>query len=163
LMDEQELGNLYMEAMFDKEAEERLIQIVTDQIRAELQLQRDYNKELFNADGTPNEEKVAEAKAKAAVSANDALAQSTLRALSTASEVYASDSNGKYPEDMGVLVNVRPPYLNVDYCDATVRSGFRYECSLSAAGYTFIATPEQIGVTGSMSFKMVTGGILTKE
>ena len=96
---------------------------------------------------------------RAKISANDALAQSTLRTLSTASETFGTANNGNYPGDMDSLTGATPPYLNTDYCDTTV-SGFGYTCTMTAGGYTFTAGVVNMDVTGTTTFTMTTGGIL---
>lgn len=104
---------------------------------------------------------------RARVSANDSLAKSTLRAMSTAAETYTS-SNEQYPTSIALLTAATPPFLNDNYgCDTggtTLRSGFYYDCSsnIGAAGYTFTATTT-IGVGGTTNFTITTGGVLTEQ
>lgn len=98
---------------------------------------------------------------RAKISANDALAQSTLRSLSTAAETYGTANNGTYPEDMTSLTGATPPFLNNYYCDTTV-SGFGYTCTMSTGGYTFTADVVNMGVTGTTTFTMNVGGILSE-
>jgi prepilin-type N-terminal cleavage/methylation domain-containing protein len=97
---------------------------------------------------------------RAKVSANDALAQSTLRALSTASETYATASSGNYPTDITSLTGASPAYLNSDYCAGTY-SGFTYNCSFAAGAYTFTAYPVTVGTSGTTIYEITTGGVLT--
>jgi len=85
---------------------------------------------------------------RAKVSANDALAQSTLRALSTAAETYGTGNNGNYPGAIASLTGATPPYLTTDYCTGTY-SGFTYGCNMGTGYYTFTATavnPEYVPV-----------------
>ena len=98
---------------------------------------------------------------RAKISANDALAQSTLRSMSTAAETYMTANNGVYPGDMTSLTGATPPYLNTFYCDTTV-SGFGYTCTMSANGYTFTANVANINVTGTTTYTMDVGGILSE-
>ena len=49
---------------------------------------------------------------RARVNANEGNAQTTLRALSTAAESFASANNGNYPIGVGALTGAAPPYLN---------------------------------------------------
>jgi len=95
----------------------------------------------------------------APISSNIALAQSTLRVLSIASETYATANRGRYPLSTKVLVEATPPYINEDYCDRTI-SGFSYTCEMSESGYTFVATPtsEEYGLT---TYTITTGGNFT--
>ncbi len=97
---------------------------------------------------------------RAKISANDALAKSTLRSLSTASETYATASSGNYPADMVSLTGATPPYLSTNYCTKTV-SGFSYTCTMGAGSYTYIANPVTVGTSGSATFTITTGGVLS--
>ena len=97
---------------------------------------------------------------RAKISANDALAKGTLRSLSTASETFATSSSGNYPGDATSLTGATPPYLNVNYCGATI-SGFTYACTFSAGGYTHTATPVTVGTSGTTTWTISTGGVLT--
>jgi len=97
---------------------------------------------------------------RAKVSANDALAQSTLRAMSTAAETYGTANNGNYPANISALVNATPAYLNTNYCDGTARSGFNFLCTGMGSGfYTFTANAVTIGTTGTTNFSIGTGGV----
>ncbi|MBF0521467.1 MAG: prepilin-type N-terminal cleavage/methylation domain-containing protein [Candidatus Omnitrophica bacterium] len=99
---------------------------------------------------------------RAKMSANEALAQSTLRAMSTAAETFASAHNGTYPT-AGQLTTGGPKYIEVDYCDAggNPRSGYNYTCpTQTTTGYSFVATPASAS-TGSKTFTIVTGGVLS--
>lgn len=96
---------------------------------------------------------------RAKVSANDALAQTTLRSMSTAAETWGTANNGNYPGDMASLTGATPPYLNIDYCNTTV-SGFAYTCTMAAGSYSFTAGVVTMNTTGTTTFTMTTGGIL---
>ena len=97
---------------------------------------------------------------RARVSANDATAAATLRTLSTGSETYGTANNGNYPGAETSLLNATPPYINTSYCGRTI-SGYVYACTFGTGGYTLTATPATIGTTGTTTFTMTTGGILT--
>ncbi|VAX37712.1 hypothetical protein MNBD_UNCLBAC01-166 [hydrothermal vent metagenome] len=102
---------------------------------------------------------------RAKISANDTLAQTTLRTLSTAAETYTTANSGNYPTDQASLTTATPPYMSGNYCGQTV-SGFLYACTsspgaMTAGGYTFVATPTNVGVSGTTTYTMTTGGILT--
>ena len=99
---------------------------------------------------------------RAKISANDALAKATLRTLSTAAETYATANNGTYPTEAELLAPATgPAYTNKTYGGTTV-SGFAFDTSgMGAAGYTITATPTTAGTTGTDTFTMSTGGILT--
>lgn len=97
---------------------------------------------------------------RAKISANDALAASTLRTLSTSSETFATASNGNYPTVMSQLTQATPPYLNENYCGQTI-AGFTYACTQAVGSYQFTATPVTINTSGTTTLTMTTGGILT--
>lgn len=97
---------------------------------------------------------------RAKISANDALAQSTLKTLSTASETFATATNGNYPSAIASLTGATPPYLNEDVCSTTV-AGFTYACTNTTGGYTYTATPVTAGTSGTTTYTITTGGILT--
>ena len=98
---------------------------------------------------------------RARISANDALAKSTLRTLSTATETYATANSGNYPSDIvDLMTNSTPSYINKAYCTQTV-SGFTYTCTFGAGAYSFQAAPVAPGTSGTTTFTITTGGILT--
>ena len=97
---------------------------------------------------------------RAKISANDALAKSTLRSLSTASETFATATNGNYPANVAALTGATPPYINKAYC-ASVQSGFSYTCSFDVGGYTYTATPVTVGTSGTTVYTITTGGVLS--
>lgn len=97
---------------------------------------------------------------RAKISANDALAQGTLRTVSTAAETYGTANNGDYPADMSSLTGATPPYLQEYICDTTT-SGYGYTCTMSATAYTIVATPGTVGTSGTTTYIMTTGGVLT--
>lgn len=97
---------------------------------------------------------------RAKISANDALAKSTLRSLSTASETFATSNSGNYPTAVGNLTGATPPYINTNYCNATL-SGYIYGCTFASSGYTFTATPVTTGTSGTTVYTITTGGVLT--
>ena len=97
---------------------------------------------------------------RAKISANDALAKGTLRTLSTASETFATTNNGNYPAAMTDLTGATPPYLNSNPCGTTL-SGYTYVCTPGVGGYTYTATPVTVGTSGTTTYTMKTGGVLT--
>ncbi len=100
---------------------------------------------------------------RARVSANEALAQSTLRTISTAAETYATANNGNFPDDADLLYNATPRYLNQNYCTGS-HSGYTYDCdSMTTTGYTVVAEAITPGSTGTKHFTINTGGILSEE
>ena len=99
---------------------------------------------------------------RARISANDALAQSTLRSLATASETYMTANNGAYPLSIYDLTDAVPPYINTNYCDQTL-AGYSYDCNFNAEEYSFKAIPVNEGTSGSKTYTIVTGGIMSEE
>jgi type IV pilus assembly protein PilA len=103
---------------------------------------------------------------RARLAANDALAKSTLRTLSTAVETYATSHSGAYPSATQGEAALRapladPPYLNKSYCgNTTPIGGFNYTCTFGDSTYTFTATPDAVGVSGTTAFSITTGGVL---
>lgn len=97
---------------------------------------------------------------RAKMSSNDALAKATLKAVSTSSESYAIANNNNYPIDETSLIAATPPYQNKSYCGKTI-SGYVFACTFGAATYTLIATPASVGNSGTTTFTITTGGILT--
>lgn len=97
---------------------------------------------------------------RAKISANDALAKSTLRSLSTASETFATANSGNYPTAITELTTATPPYINKTYCGETI-SGFGFDCTFGVAGYTYVAAPITPGTSGTESYTITTGGVLT--
>jgi prepilin-type N-terminal cleavage/methylation domain-containing protein len=96
---------------------------------------------------------------RAKISANDALAKSTLRTLSTASETFATSNSGQYPDAEADLTSATPPYTNQNYCGSTI-SGFAYSCTWAVGSYSFSASPVTAGTSGTTTFTITTGGIL---
>lgn len=94
------------------------------------------------------------------LSANDAAAQATLKAVSTALENYASINN-IYPPDTTELIGATPPYVPIDYFTGT-HSGFTFTSALTNETYLITATPGSSSL-GSRSFTMSTGGVLTAQ
>ena len=96
---------------------------------------------------------------KAKISANDALAKATIRSLSTAAETFATTSSGNYPSNITSLTGATPPYINTNYCGATL-SGYVYTCTMAIGSYTFAATPVTVGTSGTTTYTITTGGVL---
>ncbi len=97
---------------------------------------------------------------RAKISANDALAKGTLRTLSTASETYATTQSGNYPGQVTSLTGATPAFLNKDYCNQTF-SGYQFSCTFGSGSYTFAATPVTPGTSGTTTYTITTGGVLT--
>ena len=97
---------------------------------------------------------------RAKVAANDALAKATIRSISTASEAFATANNGSYPLAIASLTSATPPYLNANYCGSTI-SGYVYTCTFAAGSYAVAATPSVVGTSGTTTYTISTGGVLT--
>ena len=97
---------------------------------------------------------------RAKISANDALAKSTLRSLSTASETFATANTGNYPANISSLTGATPPYIQVPYCGQQ-NSGFNFTCTMTSGSYVFVATPVTVGTSGTTTWTISTGGVLT--
>ena len=99
---------------------------------------------------------------RARMSANDALAKATLRAISTAAESYGTSNNGLYPGDLNSLTTANPPYLNTNYVALSPVAGYTYAiASMTSTGYSITATPTKVGSTGTQQETISTGGVLT--
>lgn len=95
------------------------------------------------------------------LAANEAKAQATLRTMSTAFETYAAANNGNYPTAMTDLTDATPAYLNADYT-ASILSGYNYTCgTMSATAYSCTATPATCNSTGTQTYTVTTGGVLS--
>ena len=95
------------------------------------------------------------------MNANDAYAKQVLRSMSSACEWYLANSNSTgYPVSEIVLLAAAPPYLNSGYCGTTV-SGYAYTCVLDPNGYTVTATPTTVGSSGTTTYTVATGGVIT--
>jgi len=98
---------------------------------------------------------------RAKIAANDAMAKSTLKTVSSASETYSTINNGSYPDSEADLYTLgdTAPYINRNY-DGETLSGFTYGFVFDAnTGYTLTATPVEPGRSGSGTFTISTGGI----
>jgi type II secretory pathway pseudopilin PulG len=92
------------------------------------------------------------------INANDAAAQITLKAISTALENYMT-SQSAYPTASSQLITGSPPYLNTDYFSGS-HSGFTFTGTLNAYSYSVTATPVTMGLTGTQSYTITTSGVL---
>lgn len=93
------------------------------------------------------------------LNANDSIAQTTLKTISTALESYTL-VRGAYPNDTDLLLANAPPYLQTDFFDGQAHSGFTYTAdTLTDYTYAITATPFSSN-HGTRSFTMSTGGVL---
>jgi type IV pilus assembly protein PilA len=100
---------------------------------------------------------------RAKLTTNEASAQVTLRAISTAAEMYSSSNNGLYPDDITDLISPIPPYINENYVATSPRQGYNFTFSSDAAGYTATATPASCHTTGNRIYNVTTGAVLNSE
>lgn len=94
------------------------------------------------------------------MSANEAYAQSALKSVASAAEMYANDNDGNYPTAISQLTGANPPYLTEDVTNGT-KKGYSFSCNLTSTGYSCTATPANCGKTGSKTYTITTGGVLT--
>jgi Tfp pilus assembly protein PilE len=94
---------------------------------------------------------------KARISANDVMAQSTLKSVSIALENYLA-INSNYPTSTDDLTNITPPYLNKDYFTGQ-HSGYTFVAGLSTYEYAVTANPVELGRTGTTTYVITTGGV----
>jgi len=98
------------------------------------------------------------------ISQNESNAQSTLKLLSAALENYAKDHLGAYPEDLVVLSETTPPYLDKNYNIDLPVKGYIFSCArIEASGYSCSATPLKCNVSGQRNYGITTGGIFMSE
>jgi TM2 domain-containing membrane protein YozV/type II secretory pathway pseudopilin PulG len=99
---------------------------------------------------------------RARITANENMAQATLKTISTAIEVYRAANNGKYPLSESDLTSVQPPYLNRPYSNNTV-NGYIFSEIFDSNGYKIVAKPRACEVTGSKFFVIESGGVLSSQ
>ena len=97
---------------------------------------------------------------RARINANDATAQNTLKAISTAMENYFA-INSSYPGDTDDLIGEKPPYLNEDYFIGT-HNGFSFFSALTSSAYSVSAVPID-SRHGSRSFTISTVAVLESD
>lgn len=97
---------------------------------------------------------------RARANANNAVARATLRAMATATEAYAGANAAIFPTSEALLTGASPPYINRSYCGQTY-TGFSFTCAWGIAGYTFTAAPTSFGFTGTNTYTITTGSVLT--
>ena len=97
---------------------------------------------------------------RAKLSANDAVAIAKLRGISKASEAFTMSANGNYPTTITSLTGPTPPYFSEDPCGKTLE-GYVYTCAQDVSSYTITATPVTIGASGTTTYAVTTGGVLT--
>ncbi|MGA2774712.1 MAG: prepilin-type N-terminal cleavage/methylation domain-containing protein [Candidatus Omnitrophota bacterium] len=99
----------------------------------------------------------------ARMTANEAAAKSNLRSIAAAAEtLYASKNH--YPDDLtefeNFLQSARTFCADLNGTKSEYK-GYDYSCTSDVNGYTFEASPVTLGMTGSITYTVTTGGILT--
>jgi len=95
--------------------------------------------------------------------ANEAAAKANIRSLAAAAET-GSVSLGRYPVTVAELQGFIGSAS--DYCSdltggQTALQGYNYSCTMDLTGYSLVASPVTLGTTGSITYTVTTGGILT--
>lgn len=88
---------------------------------------------------------------RAKVKAQDAVAESRVKTISSAIAAYVAENEGKYPANLDELISSESPYLPDIYSDGVV-SGYSYSIDFSNNGYSIKAEPENCLVTGTKIF-----------
>lgn len=94
---------------------------------------------------------------RARVTANEAAAQSNLKAIANSLENYAA-LNSIYPSNTSQLIGASPPYLSVDFFSGP-RNGYSFTSVLADYYYTITASPIN-ETSGTTTFTVTTGGVL---
>lgn len=95
---------------------------------------------------------------------NESDASATIKLISASLENYAKDNRGVYPAKLSALTKNKPPYLDKDYIGLSPLKGYNYDCArLDSSGYSCSAVPLKCGLTGKMSYTVITGGSLISE
>jgi len=95
---------------------------------------------------------------------SQSLAQINLKLLSTALENYAKDNKNVYPDNIALLINNKPAYLEKDYLAVSSVRGYQYDClRLDPTGYSCSATPLNCKFNGKMIYTVSTGGLIISE
>lgn len=99
---------------------------------------------------------------RARLTANDSVAQATLKAMATAAETYASANSGQYPGDMNSMTTAVPPFISTNWVTRGPFSGYTFGAGImGVTGYAFDATPVTVGTTGTRSYTISTGALTT--
>ncbi len=98
---------------------------------------------------------------RARVNSNESVSQATLKTIATGAESYASANNGNYPADWDAITNSTPPYVNENYETVSPRNGYNFACTFTASSYSCTATPATCNTTGTKTYTIATGAVLT--
>ncbi len=99
---------------------------------------------------------------KARMNVNNATAETTVKAISTAIETYRAANNGMYPKAEDELISANPPYLSQAYDNKEI-AGHKYLLELNTTSYKIVAKPISCGTTGTNIITVGTDGILQEE
>lgn len=99
---------------------------------------------------------------RARITANEAVAEATVKNISSAIETYAAANGGAYPADEYDLTKANPPYLKESYNNKTIE-GYYYTERFDPKGYAVVARPSSCGTSGIKNITATTGGILSNE
>lgn len=91
--------------------------------------------------------------------ANETATYTSLQTIASALENY-STVNGVYPSQESDLTSATPPYLTQSYCGHSY-NGYSYSCSFQADSYTVTASPDSCGSTGTKTYTLTTGGVIS--
>lgn len=98
------------------------------------------------------------------ISQNESNAQGTLRLISAALENFAKDHLGAYPNNLSLLTQGTPSYLDEDYTNKPTIKGYDFSCPrLEASGYSCTAVAVKCGLSGKMIYSVSTGGLFISE
>ncbi len=98
------------------------------------------------------------------ISQNESNAQGTLKLISAALENFAKDHLGAYPNNLSILTQSTPSYLDEDYTNKSTIKGYDFSCPrLETSGYSCTAVPVKCGLTGEMIYNVTTGSLFISE
>lgn len=93
---------------------------------------------------------------RASSTANETVAETTVKTISGAIDTYAAANNGRYPAGETELKLIQP------YNNQTIQ-GYNYSLRLASNEYEITATPETCGATGTKVFKAKPNAALSRE
>lgn len=98
------------------------------------------------------------------IAQNEANASAALKLISAALENYAKDYLGAYPQNLSLLTQHNPPYLDRNYFADSPLKGYYFGCSrLEASGYSCSAAPVKCQLGGNKIYTIITGGVSASE
>jgi len=98
------------------------------------------------------------------ISRNESNASAALKSISTALENYAQDHQQAFPQNLALLTQTIPPYLDQDYLNESSIGGYQFSCSrLDDSGYSCSAIPIKCNITGREIFTVTTGAVMVSD